>query len=222
MLSLFYNIFNNNNNNKKVYYKLLLPSELSECQKEELITKLFRLFDIDTDGYLNYSEFLVSFWIRCRAPIREKFTWIFNMLDLDHNGSLNYTEIRAALSLCLNQLDLNDLLRQLNHDAASTKKLKETGKTAAGNKTNNKRSNETMKERFLKTFFCDTEEEEEENSRGNAHGCLRFSSSSSSSFHSSSNGFDDTDVESSSNNDYGNDEASSLSLLEGNESKNKK
>lgn len=96
-----------------------MPDELNERNKEELIKRLFRLFDIDNDGYLNYAEFLLSFWIRCRAPLHEKFTWIFNMLDSDRNGALNYDELYTALRLCCNYVDLNLLVAHLRQDLAA-------------------------------------------------------------------------------------------------------
>ena len=98
------------------YYKILLPSGLAEEAKDEIVLKLFQLFDIDADQCLNFSEFLISFWVRCKAPTREKFTWVFNMLDEDRNGNLNYQEIKNALSLCLDVETLDALLEQLNKE----------------------------------------------------------------------------------------------------------
>jgi Ca2+-binding EF-hand superfamily protein len=100
----------------KLYYKTLLPNHMSQTSRENLIRKLFNLFDLDADGYLNFAEFLVSFWVRFKAPVREKFTWLFNMYDSDRNGSLNYTEMRNALRLSLNNSDLDLLLNTLKKD----------------------------------------------------------------------------------------------------------
>jgi Ca2+-binding EF-hand superfamily protein len=100
----------------KIYYKSMLPEYLDHAKKERLIRNLFRLFDIDADGYLNFTEFLVSFWIRFKAPIDEKFTWLFNMFDLDRNGYLNQSEMTSAMSLCLNLDDLDRLLDTLKSD----------------------------------------------------------------------------------------------------------
>ena len=105
----------------KTYYKILLPTNLCDESKEEIVLKLFQLFDIDADGCLNFTEFLISFWIRCKAPLREKFTWVFNMLDLDRNGYLSYYEIKNALSLCLNVNTLDALLEQLNKEVHKEK-----------------------------------------------------------------------------------------------------
>jgi Ca2+-binding EF-hand superfamily protein len=98
------------------YYKSLMPLNFSERSKVEIALKLFKLFDIDGDGYISYAEYLVSFWIRCQAPIKEKFTWLFNMFDTNSNGRLDYYELRSALTCCMNINDLDDLLEQLNEE----------------------------------------------------------------------------------------------------------
>jgi len=98
------------------YYESLMPSTLSNKSKNEVSCKLFKLFDIDQDDSLCFSEFLISFWIRCQAPVREKFTWLFNMFDTDHNDYLNYYEFRHAIECCLNLNDLDELLEMLYED----------------------------------------------------------------------------------------------------------
>jgi Ca2+-binding EF-hand superfamily protein len=100
----------------KIYYKSMLPDYLDHYRKEQLIRNLFKLFDIDADGFLNFTEFLVSFWIRFKAPVNEKFTWLFNMFDLDRNGYLNQAEMTNAMSLCMNVDDLDRLLDALKSD----------------------------------------------------------------------------------------------------------
>jgi hypothetical protein len=91
-----------------------MPLNLNEKSKNEISLKLFKLFDIDGDNYINYAEYIVSFWIRCQAPIKEKFTWLFNMFDINKNGSLDYYELKQALSCCFDLNDLDELLEQLN------------------------------------------------------------------------------------------------------------
>ncbi len=56
----------------QAHYALLLPAHLAAPACRALPRKLFALFDLDADGRLNFAEFLLSFWVRCRAPLREK------------------------------------------------------------------------------------------------------------------------------------------------------
>lgn len=116
-------------NQFKHYYKSLLPGYLRSSARDELIKKLFRLFDIDADGYLNFAEFLVSFWIRFRAPVNEKFTWLFNMFDEDRNGSLSHAEMTKALARCLNVSDLEKLLSKLSREVSDAERSSDDSST---------------------------------------------------------------------------------------------
>jgi Ca2+-binding EF-hand superfamily protein len=98
------------------YYQSLLPNCQTVESKQILTQRLFNLFDIDADGRLNFSEFLVSFWIQSHAPLKEKFTWLFNMYDIDRNGYLSYHELLNALTFCDNNQDKLKYLLQLNNE----------------------------------------------------------------------------------------------------------
>jgi Ca2+-binding EF-hand superfamily protein len=105
------------------YYSQLIHPTVNENSKNSIIEMLFRLFDIDGDCRLSFSEFIVSFWIRVKAPTREKYTWVFNMFDTDRNGSLSYAELKSALSLCLNLNELDKLLKSLSEQALMSYEL---------------------------------------------------------------------------------------------------
>jgi Ca2+-binding EF-hand superfamily protein len=140
----------------KSFYVLLLPIDLNETSKEEILEKLFNLFDIDGDGRLSFSEFLVSFWIRCKAPTREKYTWIFNMFDTDRNGCLSYIELRNALTMCLDLNDLDELLEQLNKERINI--ANHLSKATASYESNNATSNDEDEEDYEQASDLDVDE----------------------------------------------------------------
>ena len=140
----------------KSFYVLLLPIDLNEASKEEILEKLFNLFDIDGDGRLNFSEFLVSFWIRCKAPTREKYTWIFNMFDEDRNGCLSYIELRNALTTCLDLNDLDELLEQLNKERINI--TNHLSKTTGSYESNNATSTDEDEEDYEQVSDLDVDE----------------------------------------------------------------
>jgi Ca2+-binding EF-hand superfamily protein len=52
------------------------------------VDQLFRCFDIDGDGFVDFKEFIVGLCVSSSENSETKLKWAFNMYDIDGNGMI--------------------------------------------------------------------------------------------------------------------------------------
>ena len=70
-------------------YKLFIWTGNAElyCQH------VFRTFDTDQNGFIDFDEFLVAMYVTSAGSAKEKLTWAFRMYDVDGNGVIDPDEM---------------------------------------------------------------------------------------------------------------------------------
>lgn len=59
---------------------------------------LFRAFDKDNSGTIDYREFLATMAILSRGNVEQKLEFAFSMIDLDHDGKLSREELQKVVT----------------------------------------------------------------------------------------------------------------------------
>ncbi|CAF1472386.1 unnamed protein product [Adineta ricciae] len=80
-------------------------------QAEAFCTHIFRTFDADNSGKIDFKEFLMAINITAKGNPEKKLKWAFKMYDIDSNGSIDRQEMLKIIE------SIYDLL-----GAASTQK----------------------------------------------------------------------------------------------------
>ena len=60
---------------------------------EQYCEHVFRTFDTDQNGCIDFEEFLLAMHITSAGSAEEKFTWAFRMYDVDGNGVIDPDEM---------------------------------------------------------------------------------------------------------------------------------
>lgn len=62
---------------------------------------VFRLFDPNGDGSVDYREFICTFSVLTRGPIEQKLKTAFMLYDLDRNGFIGRIELIKIFDSCM-------------------------------------------------------------------------------------------------------------------------
>ena len=60
---------------------------------EQYCEHVFRTFDTDQNGVIDFEEFLLAMYVTSAGTAEEKLTWAFRMYDVDGNGTIDPDEM---------------------------------------------------------------------------------------------------------------------------------
>ena len=76
-------------------------SSVFDGEPDDFVKHLFRSFDADNDGYVDFTEFIVGLCVSGSDKVETKLKWAFKMYDLDGNGSISRDEMAGMLRVCI-------------------------------------------------------------------------------------------------------------------------
>jgi len=92
---------------------------------------VFRTFDTNKDGKIDFREFICGMSITCRGSIDMRLSWAFSLYDLDGNGYISSNELHEIVSAIRKSLGSSD--QSLNEAEVTTQGLfKEIDKDSDG------------------------------------------------------------------------------------------
>ncbi|KAK2579120.1 hypothetical protein KPH14_001291 [Odynerus spinipes] len=81
-------------------YKTFFPSG----HAEEFCDHVFRTFDMDKNGYIDFKEFLLAIDVTSCGTPEEKLKWAFRMYDVDGNGVIDIQEMTKIVQAIYDML----------------------------------------------------------------------------------------------------------------------
>ena len=72
---------------------------------EQYCEHVFRTFDTDQNGVIDFEEFLLSMYVTSAGTAEEKLTWAFRMYDVDGNGVIDPEEMLKVVQAIYGMLN---------------------------------------------------------------------------------------------------------------------
>ena len=82
-------------------YKMLSPSG----NVEQFCDHVFRAFDTDKNGYIDFKEFLLALDICSNGTVEEKLKWAYKLYDVDGDGVINQEEMTKIVQSIYEMMD---------------------------------------------------------------------------------------------------------------------
>ncbi|KAJ8345582.1 hypothetical protein SKAU_G00297750 [Synaphobranchus kaupii] len=98
---------------------------------------VFRSFDTNSDGTLDFREYIVALHLTSSGKTLQKLEWAFNLYDVDGNGTISKNEIQEIVKSIFNMISAEDQ-KNLPDDENAPEKRADKIWTFFGKKENDK------------------------------------------------------------------------------------
>ncbi|KAH3698212.1 hippocalcin-like protein 1 [Dreissena polymorpha] len=85
------------------------------CDNGEFAEHIFRTFDLNNDGHVDFQEFLLGLCLAGSKDTETKITWAFKVYDIDGDGTISWAEMRNIIkSVC--KIVSESVVDQIDHE----------------------------------------------------------------------------------------------------------
>ena len=100
------------------FFKKLIPG--NSADEDKYCEAVFYACDTDSNGFIDFSEFLIAFWIRAKGNMRATLSCIYDIYDTLRSNNLPLWELSSMLKLVVGMKGLNEDVYDLSRKIISS------------------------------------------------------------------------------------------------------
>ena len=89
-------------------FKTCLKDAIPKKYVESMAEHIYRIYDTDSDGTIDFKEFMIVFYIMSEGTEEDVLGGIFRIFDIDGNGSITIDEMKKLVSSMYRLLKRDD------------------------------------------------------------------------------------------------------------------
>ena len=89
-------------------FKICLQDAIPKKYVESMAEYIYRVYDTDGDGTIDFKEFMIVFYIMSEGSEEDVLSGIFRIFDIDGNGSISLDEMKKLVSAMYRLLKKDD------------------------------------------------------------------------------------------------------------------
>ncbi|XP_006010111.1 recoverin b [Latimeria chalumnae] len=110
-LSLWYNSFLKecpSGRISKEQFENIYASFFPDADPKAYAQHVFRSFDANSDGMLDFKEYIIALHLTSSGKTNQKLEWAFSLYDVDGNGTINKPEVLEIISAIFKMINEED------------------------------------------------------------------------------------------------------------------
>ncbi|VDD79810.1 unnamed protein product [Mesocestoides corti] len=116
---------------------------------EEFCTHVFRTFDKDNSGKIDFKEFLLAINITSGGRPKEKLEWAYQMYDIDGNGTIERSEMVEIIRAIYSMLGADGSSAELSPEARTEEIFEKMDENRDGVLTRDEFMNGCLSDQYL-------------------------------------------------------------------------
>ena len=123
-------------------------------ETEALETHIFRMYDTNSDGYIDFKEFMVILYIMSAGTPEQNLEQIFRIFDINGDGTISYKEMRKIVTDLFQLMSHEDNPDKASNEAIASMAFEEMDADEDGNITKKEFINACLSQETISTMLA--------------------------------------------------------------------
>ena len=82
-------------------FRQLMSSALPKKDASKMEKHVFRIYDSNNDGYIDFPEFMIIYFLMNEGSPQEVLSRIFKVFDVNGDGTISMKEMKRLIKVCV-------------------------------------------------------------------------------------------------------------------------